>query len=173
MPAKKSVSKDGSNLEYVALRSEILKRIELRQQLISITLTLAGVFLGVGLGTESVALIYPPLAMFLAFGWAQNDFRIRNLAEYIREFIEIPGSGLQYETMVQAGRVSIKGLGNWRFVVISHVGIFLFTQSMAIIIELARINFNFTLLSTTQWILFCIDLLSMLFVVWIARKSTR
>ena len=173
MPAKKNPPKIGSDLEYTALRGEILKRIELRQQLISITLTLAGVFLGVGLGTESVALIYPPLAMFLAFGWAQNDFRIRNLAEYIREFLETPGTGLQYESMVQAGRVSTKGLGSWRFIVISHVGIFLFTQAMAIIIELARISFNFSLLSITQWILLSFDLISMFFVVWIARKSTR
>jgi len=35
-------------LEYTALREEILKRIESRQQLISITLTIAAAVLGVG-----------------------------------------------------------------------------------------------------------------------------
>jgi len=173
MPAKTNTPKPGYDLEYNSLRAEILKRIELRQQLISITLTLAGVFLGIGLGTESVALIYPPLAMFLAFGWAQNDFRIRNLAEYIRKNLESPATGLRYEHTVQAGRMDNKGLGSWRFVVISHIGIFLFTQAMALLIELARIGFNVTRLTLTQWILLGIGLLSMSFVAWIARQSGR
>ncbi|MGZ9234768.1 MAG: hypothetical protein ACXW4E_04520 [Anaerolineales bacterium] len=67
-------------MEYASLRGEIRKRIEMRQQIVSVTLTLAGIFLGVGLATQTVTLVYPPLAMFLAFGWAQNDFRIRDLA---------------------------------------------------------------------------------------------
>jgi hypothetical protein len=37
-----------SELEYTSIRAEILKRIELRQQLMSITLTLAGAFIGFG-----------------------------------------------------------------------------------------------------------------------------
>ena len=41
----KSVNQHHIDLEYNALRSEIIKRIELRQQLISIALTLAGIFL--------------------------------------------------------------------------------------------------------------------------------
>jgi hypothetical protein len=173
MPAGRKATKLGFELEYNSLRGEILKRIELRQQLISITLTLAGVFLGIGLGTESVALIYPPLAMFLAFGWAQNDFRIRNSAEYIREHLENLTTGLKYEHEVQTGRTSTHGLGSWRFVVISHIGIFIFTQIMALVIELARFNFNFVLLSLTQWILLVVDLISILFVLWIAKQSTR
>ena len=173
MPAKTKTPQPGFDLEYNSLRAEILKRIELRQQLISITLTLAGVFLGIGLGKESVALIYPPLAMFLAFGWAQNDFRIRNLADYIRKNLESPATGLRYEHAVQAGRMDIKGLGSWRFVVVSHIGIFLFTQAMALMIELARIGFNLSLLTLTQWILLGISLLSMFFVGWIARQSGR
>jgi hypothetical protein len=171
MPTKSP--KPGYDLEYNSLRGEILKRIELRQQLVSITLTLAGVFLGIGLGTESVALIYPPLAMFLAFGWAQNDFRIRDLAGYIRKYLETASTGLRYEHEVELGRVSSTGLGSWRYVVISHVGVFLFTQAMALLIELARIQFDFTLLSLTQWILIGISIFSILVVIWIARHSVR
>ena len=173
MPVSKKNTKPGIELEYNSLRSEILKRIELRQQLISITLTLAGVFLGIGLGTQSVALIYPPLAMFLAFGWAQNDFRIRSSAEYIREHLEKPSTGLMYEHRVQARRASTSSLGEWRFVVISHIGIFIFTQVMAVVIELARTNFNLSSLTLTQQILLVIDIISILFVLWIARQSTR
>jgi hypothetical protein len=61
--------------EYNALRDEILKRIELRQQFVSMTLTIAGVFLGIGVTTDTIALVYPLLATFLAIGWAQNDLR--------------------------------------------------------------------------------------------------
>ena len=86
MPSRQNKTTDlhGVDLEYNSLRGEILKRIELRQQIISITLTLAGIFLSFGLSTDTVALIYPPLAAFLSIAWAQNDFRIRDLATYIR-----------------------------------------------------------------------------------------
>ena len=154
--------------EYVALRSEILKRIELRQQLIAILLTLAGIFLGVGVSTETVALIYPPLAMFLAFGWAQNDFRIRDLARYIRENFENPATGLKYETSVQQGRVKSDGLGAWRFVVLSHGGTFIFTQVMAVGIELAKVTFN-----PLEWALLGVDALSIIVVLWLVIQSKR
>ena len=71
--------------EYVALRSEILKRIELRHQLISITLTIAGAFFAVGVSIALVTLIYPPLATFLALSWAQNDLRVGMVGKYMRE----------------------------------------------------------------------------------------
>ncbi len=38
-----------------------LEANELRQQIISVTLTLAGVFLGFGLTTATVALVYPAI----------------------------------------------------------------------------------------------------------------
>lgn len=131
------------------------------------TLTLAGIFLGVGINTESVALVYPPLAMFLAFGWAQNDFRIRESAKYIRENIENIVPGLKYETYVQQRRVkSGGGFGSWRFVVLSHGGVFLGTQLMAIGIELLKFTFN-----PLEWILVVIDVITMLVVIWLMAQS--
>ena len=154
--------------EYSALRNEILKRIELRQQLIAILLTLAGVFLGVGVGTETVALIFPPLAAFLAFGWAQNDYRIRDLAKYIREKLESEATGLGYETFVSQARKQSKGLGSWRFVVLSHGGTFLFTQLMAIGLEVVKGTFN-----PLEWVLITIDVLSIVIVIWIITQAKR
>lgn len=140
----------------------------MRQQIVSITLTLAGIFLGIGLSNESVALIYPPLAMFLAFGWAQNDYRIRDSARYIREKLEGTMPGLQYETYVQQQRQSSDGLGSWRFVVLSHGGVFLITQLLAISIE--TLKFTFTPL---EWVLLAADILAVLVVIWIMRQSGR
>jgi len=160
----------GYGWEYSALRSEILKRIEMRQQLISITLTLAGIFLSFGLANEMVTLVYPPLAMFLAFGWAQNDFRIRRMALYIRENLESLKIGLNYESTMDIDRQTDSSLATWRFIVISHSGIFLFTQIMAVGIDILQSGLQFTPLRTG---LLIIDAISILMVTWITRKSTR
>ena len=153
-------------MEYASLRGEILKRIELRQQIVSVTLTLAGIFLGVGLSAQTVTLVYPPLAMFLAFGWAQNDFRIRDLASYIRERLEVFTPNVGYESYVQAQRGKNKGLGSWRFVVFSHGGIFLFTQMMAIGIGLAKFSND-----VVGWSLLGIDIVTALVVIWLMNQA--
>jgi hypothetical protein len=173
MPSKKIQPGEprGIELEYNSLRSEILKRIELRQQIISITLTLAGIFLSFGLTTDTVALIYPPLAAFLSIAWAQNDFRIRDLATYIRENLETAPIGLGYETYVQEARTKNKRLGARRFVVISHTGIFVFTQLMAVGIELLKSMP--IILTPLEWILLGIDLISILVVISFAGRSRR
>ena len=173
MPSRQNKKTDlhGVDLEYNSLRGEILKRIELRQQIISITLTRAGIFLSFGLSTDTVALIYPPLAAFLAIAWAQNDFRIRDLATYIRENLETAPIGLGYETYVQRVRSNNKKLGAWRFVVISHTGIFIFTQLMAVGIELLKSMP--IVLTPLEWVLLVIDFVSILVVLLFAGRSSR
>lgn len=172
MPPKQINPADthGVDLEYNSLRNEILKRIELRQQIISITLTLAGIFLSFGLSTDTIALIYPPLAAFLAIAWAQNDFRIRDIATYIRENLESKPIGLGYETYVQQARKK-KKTGSWRYVVISHTGIFVFTQLMAVGIELLKTMP--AVFSPLEWVLLVIDLISILVVISFAGRSGR
>jgi hypothetical protein len=161
----------GLELEYNSLRNEILKRFDLRQQFISIALTLAGIFLSFGLTTALVALIYPPIATFLALGWAQNDLRIRDLGNYIRENIETVYPGIGYETYVQQVRNKSKGVKSWRPLVISHSGIFLFTQLMAVGIELSKsTSFVF---SPLKWGLLSIDIIAIIIVAWIASQTKR
>jgi hypothetical protein len=161
----------GIEIEYTTLRNEILQRIGLRQQVVSVALTLAGIFLSVGLNNELVSLIYPPLAMLLAFGWAQNDFRIREISRYIRQYLETDESGLAYERLTQEFRQNAKGLDSWRFVVISHGGMFLLTQVMAVVIEVLR--FTPLNLSPIKLTLLSIDAISILLVYWIMRQSNR
>jgi len=62
--------REGMLAEYIALRGEILKRIELRHQYMKVSLAIAGAFLGAGVAvTEApVALVFPLLAPFLAIG---------------------------------------------------------------------------------------------------------
>ncbi len=61
---KPPLTREDVDLEYNSLRGEIIKRIELRQQMVTVTLTIAGVFLGVGITNKAVALVYPPIAYF-------------------------------------------------------------------------------------------------------------
>ena len=76
--------------EYNALRNEILKRIELQHQMISLTLIVFGTILGFGLQlhSSSIVLLYPVVSFFLAASWAHNGRSIRDIATYIREQVE-------------------------------------------------------------------------------------
>ena len=77
--------------QYASLRSEIEKRIEIRQQILALTLLVAGTFLTVGVqpGVPAVVLLfYPLIAMFLGAIWEHNDLRIGQINFYIRTEIE-------------------------------------------------------------------------------------
>jgi hypothetical protein len=87
--------------EYAALRSEIEKRLELRQQLLLATLAVAGTFLTLGVqpGLSAITvLVYPVLAMFVAAIDTHADLRIGQIASYLRELEESTlGSGQGWE----------------------------------------------------------------------------
>ena len=77
--------------EYTALRSEVVKRLELGQRLLEITLVSAAAILTINLtGTEfaRVLLAYPVLVMFLAFAGLHSGLQVRILATYIKTEIE-------------------------------------------------------------------------------------
>ncbi|MFN0212798.1 MAG: hypothetical protein ACKVT2_00970 [Saprospiraceae bacterium] len=169
---KKAENTESSNLkglemDYSTLRGEISKRIELRQQINSFSLTLTGIFLGVSLSNDSVgtvAFAYPPLAAMLALGWMQNDLRIGELGYYIRKHIEPHIPGLNWETFLNKKRQGPQK-DNFRFLVLSHGGIFLITQLLAIGAGL----FNFKK-SPVEWTFLSIDILSIIVVLWVISK---
>lgn len=152
---------EGMKLEYTALRSEIVQRIGLRQQLLSITLTIAGVMLGFGVNNGSIALVYPPIAVFLALAWSQNDTRIRDSATYIRNRLEPKVPGLGWENYVQEERKRTLD-GRWRRTILSHGGVFLSTQLIAILIGVFVLQFRLGLL---DWALLVVDTIAMIIVV--------
>ncbi len=93
-PPVLSIEEMGSATEYKALRDEILKRIELQYQYMSLALITLGTTLGLGLQARAstIVLVYPLAAPFLAAAWAFDDYVIRLLANYIKVRIE-PGIG--------------------------------------------------------------------------------
>jgi hypothetical protein len=159
--------RDGVKIEYSSLRSEILKRIELRHQFMSITLTIAGVFLGIGITTAAVALVYPPLAAFLAMGWTHNDLQIRDLARYIRENLEAPHPGLGWETYAKKRRKETQQR-SWRLGVLSHGGVLLFTQGMAIVVGLLKFSYT-----PVEWVFLGIDLVAVFVVFRLMKQAEK
>lgn len=166
-PDQKTALPLGVELEHKSLRDEILTRIRLRQQIVGVTLTLSGAFLAFGLNRPAVALVYPPLALFLALGWAQNDHRIRNVATYIRKNIETHFDTPGWEISIKK-KTTESGFHAWRFVIISHGGIFLGTQLLAIGVGVSEWT-----ATPIEWVLLMIDSIATICVGLILRKSLR
>ncbi|MDD2836731.1 MAG: hypothetical protein PHY05_11375 [Methanothrix sp.] len=152
--------------EYISFREEILKRIELRQGILSITLTLAAAIMSLGLiqrsqnyapNDASVALIYPPIAFCLALAWAQLSACIYDLNDKIRANIQFPkqASCTDFEN-----NATLSGL---KFIIYSHGGAFFCTQVLAIAIGCSI--FSWHSCNDLQWFLLGIDILSMEAVV--------
>ncbi|HEY0071757.1 MAG TPA: hypothetical protein VGE04_17475 [Chloroflexia bacterium] len=102
----------GYELEYKALRDEILKRIEFVYQTVTIILIVAGTFLSVGTqpGIPSVLLlIYPVLAFSILINWAYHIDLILQTGRYIRENIENAVPGLGWETYQYTTRKTASG----------------------------------------------------------------
>lgn len=114
--------------EYAALREELLNRLSSRQQILSISLTLAGAFSGIGWTTSAVVLLmYPLIALLVAMGWAQNEVKIQQIRRYIREHLEprMPGFGWETFSRKQEGLVA------WVLDVLSVGSILFLTQLLA------------------------------------------
>jgi len=131
-----NAAQEGRLAEYVALRAEILKRIEIRHQLCAIALTIAGALLGAGVaaGNATVVLILPLLIPFIALAWAHNDLRVAQIANHIREEIELKTPGITWELRLDAKRKGLYGERLWRGSVVAYAGVFLFIQAVALAI---------------------------------------
>lgn len=150
--------------EYSSMREEIIKRLELEAQLVNLTLIVVGAFFSLGIQSSKLAvilLVYPLIAMFLASGWAYNDRRIRQIADYIRE-LETRVSGLGWGHFVKAAR---QRAGFRSFLgILSASGMFLTTQLVAVLIALLLVDFT-----TLEWILLAISVVAVIITIVIFR----
>src|SRR5258707_6889287 len=152
--------------QYTSLRSEIEKRIEIRQQILALTLLVAGTFLTVGVQSnvpEVVLLFYPIIAMFLGSIWEHNDLRVGQINFYIRTEIEkhlgVFGPGwetFRLQTFRPAQRQTRRNLGKQKHTLTPQFGLIVFatrgmllaTHAMAIII--AAVRYLFVLLQQSS-----------------------
>jgi hypothetical protein len=128
-----------------------LKRIELRQQILSITLVLLAAILSAAfaqkgleeyfptLNAPSVAFIYPPIATSLALGWVQQEYRINLLGKYIYDNIEKAIPALGWEKHVVADTSESTKL-KWHYILLSHGSVFIWTEIIAIIVGISMLK---------------------------------
>ncbi len=137
--------------EYQALREEILKRVELRYQLLNILMTAAAGFLAFGSQEQipsTVLLVYPLMALFLTAGWVHNGHTIEHIAGYLREQMEQVVPGLHWETYVEQRihrKSPFRQLGT-----VATSGLVLTTQLLAI--GLALLKFTWTEIEVVLWV---------------------
>jgi hypothetical protein len=88
--------------EYAALRAEILKRTEVRYQLMTVALLAPGTILAFGVQSKnaSLLLLYPAFALFLSTAWASNFRSVRRLGAYIKTRIETTLGYMDWEHIV-------------------------------------------------------------------------
>ncbi len=127
--------------EYSALRAEITQRLDMRQQILTFTLIIAGTMLSLGTQkdmTPAVLLIYPVLALFLARSWMQHDVRIAEMAKFLEEKIEPRCKGLHWESYIHSRHRGSR----FRPVEVTATGIFLATQILTVILALPRLRYS-------------------------------
>jgi hypothetical protein len=103
--------------EYVSLRSEIVKLIELQAQLVSLTVISLGAVLGVAVQVRnaSLAFVYPMLALILGIAWLNHAHAIHRCARYLSQDFEPRwGEGvLGWERFVRRNPLKFGMLGYW------------------------------------------------------------
>jgi hypothetical protein len=152
--------------EYSALRQEILKRIEARYQLISLTLIIAGTILTFGLQPDSpsaILFVFPILSAFLASIWSHNLRMIRRVSNFIRDHIEAKYIATGWEGAIKDEVYSL----SWLSGIIASSGIFLGTEIITLMLGLLKSTFT-----TIDISLVSIDILAMIFTIIALRSTT-
>lgn len=85
-----SLEKELFLAEYNSLRMEIVKRVEIQHQLISLALIAPGTILAIGVQTQKglLVLLYPVFAMFLSAAWSHNGRRVGTIGTYLDQKIQ-------------------------------------------------------------------------------------
>src|SRR6266516_570118 len=126
--------------EYNTLREEILKRIEIRYQLLTITVTAFGAILSFGSQLKNAILIflYPLLALCSMIIWLSNKYDIEQISAYIKKGIEskVGKENLNWESQ----RVLIERQGVERLLSYGSTGFFISTQLLALAIGIVMLS---------------------------------
>src|SRR5262245_45055992 len=154
----------GLELEYNAAKQEVLKRIDVRYQIISITITIAGAFYGFGWSSGSIIiLIFPVIGFCLALGWMQNELRIKHLNDYIYNDLSrtLPGLGWNAYINDKAPKLNM-----WFSPLLSPGSVFILIQAIAVLLGLLR-----GLNSFAEYVMFAVDVI-LLGGLWIILRMT-
>lgn len=162
--------------EYKALRDEILKRLDVRYQLVNLTLVIIATLFSAGLQPNvapSVLLLYPIVGMFLSAGWVQNNYTLYELADYIRQNIENKYGGAGWQGYVaNPPKRHRKGITYFfSSLFFFSVAVFCGTQVIAMLLGIARIRG--TTPAMEEWILLVIDGIAVLLTAFMFIRERR
>jgi hypothetical protein len=168
--SKEMEVRSGTELEYIALREEALRRTEQRQQLLSVLVALAAAFLGIGWGTGgAVALmIFPPMAALLALVWTQNEAHTHRITMYIRDELSQRLPGITWERYSRE-RMMRSRVAGFPLDMLAIAGIFIAAQMLAVLLAF----FRFERGDLVQYVLLGVDFLSIALVIYLALVLRR
>jgi hypothetical protein len=164
--------------EYNALRDEILKRAELQQQILSLTLIIFGTILTFGLQVHSasIILLYPLLSLFLAASWRHDGQTIKKISIYIRDQIEaqIGGNTFGWEHRTRRHQrsqskftfLSVKGAFAGGFNFLAARGVFAGTSLLATLLAIP-----FAKVDVTDLLLFALAIVSIMSSIAMLRYT--
>lgn len=177
------------DMEFRELRNEILKRIELRQQVLVITITIAGVIFGLALKdnvtgyNNQIALIYPPISLLMAMIWIIDDYNIQKASLYIRYRIERKLPILMWENYTEYVTYGSKDKYVRLGTLFAYCGIFITTQFIALLIggklsEVLRKLVNFEIYNTFEFLgnilgVLCVMITVYFFLMWYEKKRSN
>ena len=102
-------------VQYNTLREEILKRMEIENQLVTFTIIVFGTILGIGYQNKitSLILIYPMIALFVIILHIHSEYHVNQIAFYIKDRIEsvVGEVNIGWETYLAKNRYSRFYLG--------------------------------------------------------------
>ena len=159
-----------ANEEFNSLRQEILNRIGYDFMLLNIHLTISGVLLGFGINNSLVALILPPISLFLVFAKKTNTENYLKISNYLSENYSLDNTGTNWEVFNQKFSKPIKGFKIQRVISgIGMIGIFITPSIIAII--LGYISYDCSILQTTMILIDGISVLLIIFTFYFYRTS--
>ena len=154
--------------EYTALRGEILSRIGTRNQIITFTIVILGALITFSMQKEVTAviiLLYPFLNMFLALGWAHNDYRVGQISHYIGIYIEPRLEGLGWETYIDDLRPA-KGIKRFlRPTGLSAAGVIVGTEILALVLAMPKLTWS----RQERYLLAC-DIIAILLTIYVLQR---
>jgi hypothetical protein len=159
--------------EFVALRQEIIKRIELSYQFINLTIIAAGAIFTVGLQGDapaSILLMYPIVSTFLVSGIANHSDAVGKIAYYIRTRHEAVAGGMWEQYL--ADRYP-RGPLFGPFDLVAFIGVPLSTQGIAILLAALKGPWSKGPWAKIDIVLAVLSLLATVFSIYLAKRMHR
>lgn len=152
--------------EYNALRGEILNRFGERHQILTFSIAILGAILTLSKDATGVVLLaYPILSTFLAIGWSHADYRIAEIAKYIRDEIEPQVPGIQWERTLSEKRRTKSIKRHFRPAELSAAGIFVGTEILSLGLAYPKLTMN-----TQETVLLLLDVVGIVVTYLVIQR---